>query len=591
MVEDHRRTAAAADMVSEPPSTPDRELSGRWVAEEPSSSERSDGGAIAHRNGEGCGSSGGPAAEPPTPRASFDGADGRHSSGGRGADAIGGRARRRQSISRSSGSSTPGSSIGRGTASVRGRLGRRRVGSGVVVGAMARGWAPATSLDSPITSSLDVSTQGKASGHRRVTAAALQPPPPLPVGTSFGTLACTGMAPGHATSSLDHQHAVAPIPEPIALACFDHDASAPCPIIVNNNDGSSSDGGVVAARGPGSHTSAASVPTVDLPSVASSRCPSAPASSAASLAQMTSAFAFHPHLTATTATASIRPHDYAMPTISGGVRSAPAVDPPVTSVFRGLQTAASSPAFPEPRVTSAPVRATTTAAGAQTHLGPHHAAAVPNTLTRHLDMRLANSRVLADHCAAPSTVGPVSGPLAQRLSGINGNTGGGGSGDGVVDATGGIQRWSLPAHWPPGTAMTDGRPEMVVAAAGDLSNSATPPPPPPPPPPPSGRLLSPVALACPDLPVPQVSLSISCGSGFRSGTKSALAQVQRARAYAEQLDSFKGYQMRPPPPSRECGPCVGFDVEERGGVRLALAHAVVCFGQRLQRQKQRQWVW
>ncbi|GLI64920.1 hypothetical protein VaNZ11_008314 [Volvox africanus] len=520
MVEDHLRATAAANMVSEPPSTPDRELSGRWVAEEPSSSGRSDGGAMEHRHGEGCSSSGGPAAEPPTPRASLDGADGRHGSSGRGADAIVGRARRRQSISRCSGSSTPGSSIGRDTVLVGGRLGRRRVGSGVVVGAMARGWAPATSLDSPITSSLDVSTRGKASGNRQVHSAALQLP--LPAATSFGTLACPGMAPGHAISSLDHQHAVAPTSRSVALAFPDHAGSAPCPIVVNSNDGSRSDEGVVAARGCGSHTSTATVPTVDSPSVASFRCSSAPASIAASVAQMTSAFAFYPHLAATTA--SIRPNNYAMVTLTGAARSAPAVDPSGTSILLGLQTAASSPAFPEPLVTSALMGATTTAAGAQSHLGPHHAAAVPNALQQHLDMRLANSRALAGHCAASSAVDPVSGPVAQRLSGISGGTGGGGSGGGVVGATGGIQRWSLQAHWPPGTAVTNGRLEVAVADAGDLSNSATAPPPPLPPPP-SGRLLSPVAPACPDLPVPQaINLARPMTSGPTVSTEARTSQ-------------------------------------------------------------------
>nr|ARO50094.1 hypothetical protein [Yamagishiella unicocca] len=126
MVEDHAAQRAAATAESEPPPTPDRDLSGRWVTMEDGEEERCPEAAAAA--GAACGD--------------------RSANGGGGAAAAAGvnRVRWRHSLARSSGSS---SGAGGGGVAVRGRPGRRRIGSGMVVGPGARGWAPATPSDSP----------------------------------------------------------------------------------------------------------------------------------------------------------------------------------------------------------------------------------------------------------------------------------------------------------------------------------------------------------------------------------------------------------------------------------------------------------
>ncbi|EFJ47638.1 hypothetical protein VOLCADRAFT_91985 [Volvox carteri f. nagariensis] len=506
MVEDHRRRAAAADTVSEPPSTPDRELSGRWVAEEPRCGDGGGGGGAmeAYNDGGGGESGSSSGAEPPTPRAADAAA-----AAGRGP---GGRARHRRDSSKSSGAggSTAGSIVsggggGHATRLLRGRLGRRRVGSGVVVGTIGHGWAPgSTPLDTP-TPSREASTRRRADAGGRQPAA----PPPLAA-------------------------VLMPTPGPVSLASLDRAASAPCPSGIGGGGG----GGTVAASGVNtgllggtrkeygkspmdSACSAAAAAAVDVSAITHAKhldigapsiiiSPSADSGAVDSPA-MTSAspFVCRTHRAAAAAAAATESSASLMETPS----PAPPPPPPPPSAFISgplCTSVTTSPLVAFPSTSTAAMTGPATAAAA--------AIAVPIAGDSSRSRRcraaaglLPDGRASADYCCGSAATAPTIGGFGA-LDGRPTGHGPAAVPKNVVGASAAIQRQSLPAHWPP---------------ASDLDGAAPPPlaPPAEPSPPLSNRLLSPVAVACPDLPVPQaISLARM--------TSSALTVVARPDARA-----------------------------------------------------------
>ncbi|GLC32936.1 hypothetical protein PLESTM_000005500 [Pleodorina starrii] len=562
MVEDHRRATAAADAVSEPPSTPGRELSGRWVEEagceggsddDGGDGDGGDGGANAVRVSEvGLAAA---AAEPTMPRAG---------GGTAAADGVGGggaRARRRESLARSSGGggSTGSSGSGRGPAHVRSRLGRRRVGSGVVVGAEARGWAPATPLDSPYSSRegsrRPLEAAAAAAAGRRVAAGAPAPVPGpnaavagrevtmLPKeATAPRDAACpVSLADGHvaqqttptwAPAAQDDAAAVekatetaaaaaavaaaAPTPGSAALACLDRAASAPCPNSFTSLDGTGTGtgndvgwaaSGAANALPPAAVGSPAAAPyrqssfsAVSTSSAAAAAAVAAADTAAAAPLGPSFSFAFRPPppaaAAADTAAASAAANDSTRPLKQPPPPPSPASNPGLP--YTG-GAAAASPLAPKSPPCALPNSAAAAAPAAQ-------AAGRSGWRVRGLNRLSPNGRASADHDPAPASAAAAT--AGSRPVGRLSNSGG------LAALRIGIQRRSLPAHWPPAAP--------AAAAAAVAAGTTTRPPSPPPPPLSSGRLLNPLAVACPDLPVPQaislarapISGRPSCNGGY-----------------------------------------------------------------------------
>lgn len=566
MVEDHhRRAAAVTATISEPPSTPSRELSGRWVADRLPSPPLS----LTDCSG-GCGTT--PAAEPSTPMASTCLVGATATASGSGLEALA-----RTSLSRISGSdSTTGSNSGGGGGDgrgakklgARGGLAWRRVGGGVVTGAGTRGWAPATPLDSPVASSdggespLAMDQQWQAAMSVEVEVATSTTPSLQAPAIAQGALLGNPLNPHDArrcvvgadrdvdlvTESLrretqfecgeKHRPPLSPtgpavasgprgaipveqstLPGPAAmdavltpglavLASLDRAASAPCPSGIDADV----HGGDAQSPKPG--------PTCDMDM---HRWPEGREDSNAP---------YGTHVEVTSGSlgsgyaALTAPKDFAFRTPAVGAGGAAVVaakampEPPgaaphgpVSGPRRGasgtspqlhdMQHVYTLPPSPLPSATS-PSTAATATSGRPPSLPLPSAGAGPLLRPRRVPSCLPPGRASIGNCP------PVAGgsTVAER------HTGHQPSGTGcTVAATMDMQRLSLPAHWPP-TAI-EGTLEAAVVSSARLPAPLQQQPSPPL----ARRLLNPVAVACSDLPVPQVrKKSVRVWISLTSGT-------------------------------------------------------------------------